>query len=55
MNKAISKDIFTNHTHWCFTLFPYQIAFGLSIGKFEGFRLRLYFLFFKLALNIKYD
>lgn len=43
---------FGKHGHLWFTFYPYQLAFGISMGIFEGLRLRIYFLFFKIALNL---
>jgi len=52
--KAIEYDNFYKNCHICFTIFPYQIGCGCSIGFFENIRIRLYLLIFKLAIDINF-
>ena len=49
--KARSTDLLVGRTLVTATVFPYQISLGFSLGYFEGFRVRLYFLCFKLAID----
>ena len=54
MNRQKAIQYCGNHNRifYVFTIFPYQISFGFSIGIFEGIRIRIYLLCFKMAINI---